>query len=273
MRKYFLIPALVQILFVSCERVIEIDLKSSSPSIVAEARLFMDSVLNVKLTYSSDYYSATVPEIIDDAVIKFNDGAVTEELLYTGNGNYRGSLIKGKEGGKYYLEIFHSGIVYCAGSEMPASADIVSIQYSISNSQSILNPEGRRVVTVSCEFLDDPYQKNFYMICFMSDGRMIEDRYFMISENNANGGSLTRSNDLINFSESMFYEGSEVEIRLYSMDEAVYKYFYQMDDILFWKRRVIPPVPYNPVSNFSNGALGYFAAWTYDSRIINLEDL
>lgn len=273
MRRYLLFQVIVQILFSSCERVIEIDLNSASPSIVAEARLFKDSVLHVTLTYTSDYYSADSPAIIDDAVIKLYDGELTEELEYKGNGNYLGKLIKGRAGGQYNLEILYSGIVYSAGSEMPESAVIASTQHIVSHAQSILNPEGRRIVTVSCEFFDDPSEKNFYMICFVADGRMIEDRYFMLSENDANGGSFTRSSNLISFSESIFYTGSEVEVRLYSMDEGVYNYFYQLDDILFWKRRVIPPVPYNPVSNFSNGALGFFAAWTYDSRLLRLEDM
>jgi hypothetical protein len=33
----------------------------------------------------------------------------------------------------------------------------------------------------------------------------------------------------------------------------------------------MPPTPYNPKSNISNGALGYFAAWSYDSEKILLE--
>jgi hypothetical protein len=69
----------------------------------------------------------------------------------------------------------------------------------------------------------------------------------------------------------MFYEGGEAEVQVFSLDESVYNYFLQLNDILYWKRRVMPPTPYNPKSNISNGALGYFAAWAYDSRKIMLE--
>jgi len=44
-----------------------------------------------------------------------------------------------------------------------------------------------------------------------------------------------------------------------------------LNDVLFWKRRFNPPATYNPVSNINNGALGYFAAWTYNSEKIILE--
>jgi hypothetical protein len=154
---------------------------------------------------------------------------------------------------------------------MPLSTQITSVRYSISNSQSILNPTGETVLTVNCQFQDDPATDNYYMIYYIADGRMIEDRYFMLTETSANGGTFTKSDNMISFSESIFYEGDDFEIRLFSIDESVYNYFYQLDDVLFWKRRVMPPVPYNPLSNISNGALGFFAAWTYDSREIIIE--
>lgn len=270
MRKYCIILSAILILLNSCENVIEINLNSASPAFVAEAKLFKDSVLHVFLTYTTDYFSLSKPGIIEDASIKISDGTVTEELIYLGKGNYRGSLITGREGVTYYLEIYHSGKTYNSYSKMPSFTGINATSFSISNSQSILNPDGKTVVTVTCVFNDDPYDNNFYMVCFMANGRMIEDRYFMLTESDANGGSFINTENIVSFSESMFYEGDEVEIQLYSMDESVYTYFYQLDDILFWKRRVIPPVPYNPESNINNGSLGFFAAWTFDSEKIFL---
>ena len=73
------------------------------------------------------------------------------------------------------------------------------------------------------------------------------------------------------FSESIFYEGGEIEIELFSIDEDIFNYFLQLSDILFWKNRVVPPTPYNPSSNISGGALGYFAAWSFDAKTILLE--
>jgi hypothetical protein len=69
----------------------------------------------------------------------------------------------------------------------------------------------------------------------------------------------------------MFYGGGEAEVQVFSIDESVYNYFLQLNDVLYWKRRLMPPTPYNPKSNISNGALGYFAAWSYDSEKILLE--
>ena len=93
----------------------------------------------------------------------------------------------------------------------------------------------------------------------------------MLTEDGSIGGSFEKRNDTIGFSESIFYEGGVVDVELLSVDHTIYSYFLQLNDILFWKRRVMPPTPYNPTSNFDNGALGYFAAWAIDKETIILE--
>lgn len=271
MGRYSLIILILMIFHSSCEKVIYIDLNSASPFFVSEAKLFKDSVTQVRLTYSTDYFSLSEPDIIEDAVIKVSNGVTSEELVYKGKGYYRGSLIIGKERGIYNLDISHEGKTYKSASTMPMSVEIASVSYNISNSQSILNPSGKTVLTVNCRFSDEPGEDNYYMIYFTANGRMIEERYFMLTEDNANGGSFSNTNNIISFSESIFYDGDEVEVWLFSMDDPVYNYFYQLDDILFWKRRFLPPTPYNPISNISNGASGFFAAWDYDSVKIKIE--
>ena len=147
---------------------------------------------------------------------------------------------------------------------MPGESEIRSAFYNKSDEVSILNPEGETVFTINCRFPDNPSEDNYYMICYREKGKLIEERFFMLTESSANGGSFENTGEMISFSESIFYEGGVVDVQLYSMDEPVYQYFKQLDDIIFWKRRYIPPVPYNPRSNLSNGALGYFAAMGYD---------
>ncbi len=154
---------------------------------------------------------------------------------------------------------------------MPVKTDIISVSYDKYEDQSTLNPLGETVFTIICEFSDNPDIDNFYMIKYLEDGKMIEKNYFMITERDAIGGSFNIENDIISFSESIFYDGGEVEVQVFSIDESVYNYFMQLNDILFWKRRIMPPTPYNPSSNINNGALGYFAALAYDSEIIILE--
>lgn len=265
------ILAALLILTAACEDVIDIDLKYAEPLLNIEAVIFKDSVCNVKLTMTADYFSAGEPEVVGDAVIKISNGNTSEFLDYSGNGLYKGSTITGTSGVTYSVEVQHKGATYTGTSTMPVESQIRSSHYSKSNEVSILNPEGEKVYTINCRFDDDPAVDNFYMICYRSRGTLIEQRFFMLTESSANGGSFEKTGDLISFSESIFFDGGIVDVQLYTMDEPVYQYFKQLDDILFWKRRYIPPVPYNPKSNLSNEALGYFAAMSYDSETLVLE--
>ena len=270
MAKHFLGVITILTILASCEEVIDVDLNSSDPAFVVEAIIYKDSVCHVHLTRTTSYFSKEEPVFIEDAKINISDGSSSEELTYTENGYFNGTNIVGTEGRNYEIEIMHDAMIYKAVSYMPLKPEIISVSFSKSDSPGILNPYGEMVFTIKSEFIDNPHINNFYMIRFISDGTMLE-KYYLLTEDITNSGSLEKSNDTLSFTESIFYDGGKVEVQLFSIDESVYNYFMQLNDILFWKRRVMPPAQYNPASNINNGALGYFAAWSYDSEKIILE--
>ena len=160
---------------------------------------------------------------------------------------------------------------------MPVKTEIISVSYSKNNTQTIFNPDGKTMFSIACQFIDDPEIDNYYMVRYILDGEVLMGSYYVMTEQSAVNGTIEiynknrADNDTIRFSEWMFYEGGAGEVQVFSIDKSVYDYFVQLNDILFWKRRFNPPSPYNPSSNINNGALGYFAAWVYDSRKIRLE--
>lgn len=277
MNKYCLVALSLFVILTSCEEVIDVDLNSSNPAFVVEAIIYKDSLSLVRLTRTTRYFSLEEPELTEDARIKISDGNSSEELSYIGNGYYIGTAIIGTEDKVYKIEITYNGVIYEGISYMPLKTDIISVSYSKSESQSIFNPYGETIFSIQCEFIDNPDQNNFYMIRYILDGTVLKDSYYLVTEQNTSNGYINNSNinnadnDTLRFSEWMFYEGGEVEVQVFSIDESVYKFFLQLNDVLYWKRRVMPPAQYNPVSNINNGALGYFAAWSYDSETIILE--
>jgi hypothetical protein len=260
----------ILLIFASCEEVIKVDLNTSNPAFVVEAIIYKDSLCHVRLTKTTSYFSVEGPAVIEDAIVIIRDGSLSEELTYRGNGYYYGNNMIGTQEKTYEIEIMHKGIIYTGISYMPVKSLLTAVRFGKDDSQSPLNPNGKTVFTIICDFIDNPETDNYYMIKFVSDGSLLE-RYYLLTEISANSGEISCTNGIINFSESIFFEGGEVEVQLFSIDKSVYNYFMQLSDILFWKRRVMPPTPYNPKSNVDNGALGYFAAWSYDSWKIVLE--
>jgi hypothetical protein len=271
MIRNLLLTVLCLLLLISCEQVVKIDLNASDPALVVDANITKDSVSQVRLTRTISYFSQENPVFVGDAKIVLNNGTVSEDLVYHGNGYYRGTSIHGEEDKIYRIEVTDNGITYSGTSQMPFKSKITDVYYSKSASTGVLNPEGKTVFTITVAFDDNPVKANYYMILFLSNDSLLE-RYYLLTETKSNSGTvgINYAGD-ISFTESIFYDGGEVKVQLYAVDEAVYNYFLQLSDILFWKRRIIPPTPYNPESNLSNGALGYFAAWTLDSKNILLE--
>lgn len=256
--KYFV---LIQLVFTSCEEVIEVDLNEANPAFVAEGVICIDSVCWVRLSYTGNYFSTEEPEFIDDAIISLTDGQTTEELAYKGQGMYKSLQITGKENTLYEITILHNEKNYSASSYLQGMTEIVSLSGSKSTTQSIFNPDGDTIYTISVAFTDHAEEDNYYMIRFLSEGKMLGDSYYLATETTAVNGSIVSSGGgILNFSESFFRIGGNVQVQVLILDKPVYDYFMQLNDILFWKRRFMPPVPYNPESNWSNSALGYFSA-------------
>jgi len=277
MKQYYLSILIIIFIITSCEEIIDLNLNSSGPGFVVEAVIYKDSISHVRLTRTANYFSPEEPVLIEDATIRISDGYSTELLTYTGNGYYSGETITGVERSNYRIEIMHDGELYEGISFMPNKTDIIKLFYSKSDAQSLFNPRGEMTFTIKCDFFDDPTIDNFYMVRYILDGSVLKGSYYLLTEDNAVNGSITKYNlntsdvDTIRFSELIFYQGGEAEVQVFSIEESVYNYFLQLNDILFWKRRLMPPASYNPESNIINGALGYFAAWAYDSETIILD--
>lgn len=267
-----LLLILIPLLLSACEEVIEVDLNTANPVLVVEGVIAHHSFARVRLTHTRSYFSLEEVEVVPDAVLRISDGQQTEYLSYVGNGNYAGDSIRGREGMSYVLEIYYGGKWYRGQSTMPGKAQILSLWYSKSKETSIFNPLGETVFTISLSFREDPEVDNYFMVRFIRDGELLEQRYFMITETTHNGGGLGRTEDQsMVFSESIFCDEGQATVELYSLDEQLYNYFMQVDDIMFWKRRAMPPAFYNPESNIDGGALGFFASWGWDGRLIVLE--
>ncbi len=266
-----LIIITVLVIITSCEKVVEIDLNKAENQLVIEAIISKDSVCILSLTKTSTYYSQIEPDYVEDAEVSVSDGASSELLSYTEKGIYRGNTVIGTPDKLYSISISLNGEEYAATSYLSASTVISNVDFSISEEQSQLNPFGDRVVSINCTFNDNINEDNYYLIRFSEEDGSLIERYYLLTESESNSGTLEYNNGIIRFSESIFYEGNYIEVQVFSVDENIYNYFLQLTDILFWKRRIMPPTPYNPESNLSNGALGYFAAWSFDSEILILE--
>jgi hypothetical protein len=121
-------------------------------------------------------------------------------------------------------------------------------------------------------FNDPPEPGNYYRINLrisrpLPPDSVTGERYHLFSDKLTNGNEVTirmRTGRSI-------VTGDTVFVELLSIDKAAYDYYRTLNNILSSDRAPTSLAPANPNTNLSNGSLGYFAAFTVDSRSIVLK--
>lgn len=238
-------------LFGSCEKIIDLKLDNSDPLVVIDGGL-NDQNENQELRISKTYNFTESN--------KFNGVSGAVVILTRPNGSkvnynevspgiYRTVKMRGVPGNKYILSVTIEGKTYTASSIMPVRVNLDSLsfkQFNIFSSQSTY---------VAVNFSDPPNIANQYRYILKTNGNVKAD---MVNEDRFNNGNKV--------SDAIFYElddlssGETIDVEFQCIDKQVYRYFYSLGQN---SGAGGPPVaPANPPSNFDNGALGVFNAYT-----------
>jgi hypothetical protein len=261
MNKLIILSLLTLLLLFGCEKVIDVDLNEANPVVVIEGNLCLSKgAVDVKISKTGSYFGNEPLQNVTDAnvFLEHHTGkriAINE----TGPGEYNKKGILVQAGNEYKLFAEVEDVTYSAASTLNPPVEIDSLSYDYYDDVSFFETGYRAVLF----FSDPPGKENYYRIKVYK-----------------NGSLQNKVNDLILFDDQgiegrfvevrlrgqVFNLGDTARIELISIDENVFDYF----SILREMARTNPgsPAPANPVSNFSNDALGYFSAWSHDSQTI-----
>jgi len=245
----------------SCEEVIEVDLNSASPVLVADGLIVKDSVSWIRLSYTTDYFNSTQPAWVSEARVVLHDDAGNSELLnYYGNGLYKGSGLKGKAGRNYEMSFTLKGSVYRASTML--YPPVVFYEMKFEKSAFKQPGEDKQLYTVNLKFSDDTDTENFYNIEFLVNGVPESESYTLITD------KYFATGDIMLFSPRWkFFENDDVvKVIITSLDEKEYTYLNQLNDLVSAGMGG-SSTPYNPVSNFGASVLGYFRAGSSVSHV------
>ena len=123
-----------------------------------------------------------------------------------------------------------------------------------------------QMLTVSFQNYKD--QPDNYMLKFIRNGEPYGSSYNIVTD------KYTATSDSLHYTSRMlsFYEGDEVEIAVFSIDEDTYGYYSQLNDELGGVNPMASSsTPYNPASNMGEEIVGYFAARSRTDTIFVLE--
>ena len=259
-----LLSFLLLVIFFSCERVIDVDLNEAKPVIVIEGNLsYTNGELEVKISKTGGYFGTSPVEKAENAVVYLKNVAGTRiDVAEVDPGLYKRRNFPAKHDMKYSLHVEFEGREYTAFSTLykPVKIDSVSYEYQ---------PDAR--------FFEGGYR----ILLYFSDPPGIDNYYrIRISKNSEPFNSVS---DIIVFDDSRidgkgiqlrlralsFEKGDTANVELLTIDKNAWLYFSTLRDMA--NANPGSPAPANPISNFTNGALGYFSAWSGNKKEIIIE--
>jgi hypothetical protein len=237
----------------SCEKVIDLKLKDAAPVLVIEGSVASrrDSQI-VKLSYSVPLGQTKASTAVSDAKVTITDMTTsrTHTLTYRSSGQYVAKNFVGRSGRTYLLKVLVQGKEYTASSTMPEQINIDSV--GITSSEFF----GKVQKSVKILFTDKPIEKNYYRYVLTINGTRSQNVFSY--DDSFTDGNVT-SRELFDFDLEL-KTGDVVEVEMQCVDAAIHRYWQGVDQNE--NRGGATTSPANPVSNISNGALGYFSANT-----------
>ncbi|MBK5719656.1 DUF4249 domain-containing protein [Dysgonomonas sp. Marseille-P4677] len=235
----------------SCEKIVDIDLRSIEPRLVIDASITEFSPCVVLLTKTQAFRDNGPSEKISGAVIELSDEDGYTEILKESRGNPGAytSLVQGVANKKYFLKVKVGDDVYEASATIP---EVIHIEeayiYEIkAGSGSWYSP--------SFIFQDPEGIANYYYTILYVNGNPMKSIY-LDSDEFRDG---LRIHKILFFNRSDNHDndletGDNIKIEFQSLDKGMYTYYKSLFS-------VAADGGTNPLTNFSRNVLGCFKAF------------
>lgn len=252
---------MVGLLTAACQKVVDLDLKSTDPRLTIEANLADDGhPCTVLLSQSVNYTETNTFPAVTGATITLSDNAGHSETLRATStaGQYQGSTVLGVPGRTYQLRVEVSGQAYVASSTLPSP--VVAFT-GLHTDNSGINSR----LTLVPDYQDPAGVANYYLFRQYRNGHLnktifIQNDEFTDGKANSRalmGGGMEDSTKLVS--------GDSMRVVMQNLDSGAYEYFRTLNQIL-QSNPLLSTTPANPQSNFSGNALGYFSVHSRRQR-------
>ncbi len=230
----------------SCEKVIQLNLNNSAPKVVIQGTVNdQPGPYFVKISRTVNFQDTNNYPPVTGANVVISDNAGQSELLTESEpGTYKTSGLKGIAGRTYNLSVKTGSETFQSVAYMPYPVKIDSISFAPS-------PFSGRLTTY-IRFDDPADTVNFYRFVYFVNN--VEKKgYYTMDDELFKGATIKyammgRGTDGVKL-----VVGDKVTVWSESIDKGVYDYFRTASN-----DNEQSASPANPVSNISNGALGYF---------------
>ena len=265
MRARYFLPVLLiaASLVTGCEKVIDTTITDAAPRYVIEGTLNNNGRCRVLISTTTALNAANDVKGISGAAVQLSDSSgILLKLKDRGAGVYDSPvLFKGTPGRTYRLQVTIDGAVFTASSKMPQPV----VFEDVTITQQVV--AGKTQYVSNAIYQDPEAVGNYYRFVQFVNERQYTD-IFVNSDNLANGRqvhySLLNPTTLETNNANLIQKGDTVRVEMQCIDAAVYKYWYSLNASASGSGMI--STPSNPVTNITGGALGYFSAYSSQSK-------
>ena len=251
MKRIIVLSVIASIICASCKKDIHLDLKSAAGLVVIEGNINSDpGPYYVVVSRTITFYDSNTLVPVTDAKLIMTDNAGNRDSLipFYYPGLYATQTMAGVVGRKYHLSVIVDGREYDASSTLnpPVQVDSAGIQVFAFGGKQFWSPY--------CRFRDPAGIANYYNAVLyvnnkkQSKANPINDQF----DNGLTAQEYISPDFFINLHDT-------VQVELDAIDQPMYNYWYTLNNSTLSN---LSAAPANPVSNFSNNALGYFSAYS-----------
>lgn len=239
----------------ACKKVIQVDLNSVTPQIVIEGEVTNGPApYYVRISRTVDFSTPNVFPTVTNAIVRLTDttNGISDSMVQINPGLYRSVEVGGVQHHTYMLQVTVDGKQYTAISTMPGLVHLDSVTFA----QNI-GFDNKLEINAVAGFQDPQGLGNYYQFTEDVNGRPVPD-IFVFEDRLSDGRFI--SYPLYNDS-AYLAPGDTLTLTMNCIDENIYNYFFTLMNVA-GNNNFQSATPTNPVSNISNGALGYFSAHT-----------
>jgi hypothetical protein len=253
----------LSIFLLSCEEVIELDLSDIENQIVIEGTVSnMSSGSEVRVSFATSAFKKSQPRPTSGAVVTLSDDVGNSEILRESqSGIYVSSRITGVPHRTYTLRVELDRRVYSGVSTMPLPMTFDSIHCTAPYG----NPQFPNPLALKYYITNTPGVDEY---CLIKAYHPNDTNVFwtVYSDEYSDGKQVALKGPT-------FYSAStNIMVDLISIDKATYEYFYSLRQLIGDDDVEVPDLlsinEYNPKSNLTNNALGYFSAQARRSYVL-----
>jgi|TARA_R110000737_G_scaffold225069_1_gene239904 hypothetical protein len=250
MNKNILLFAIFALIFTSCQKVIDLKLKSSETKYVLKGEVVAgDSTHYLSITTTIPFDQPNAFPGVSGAIVTLSDDlGNSTAMVDAGQGDYFAYNFLAVEGRTYTMTVVIEGETIESTCTMPFTVPLFG---AVALPSSFFGLEGNLIVP---GFQDPAEYVNYYRFrYFEKDSMDINDSGDIISDDGVSNGQINQQPFIGGY---FPLSGDTVIYRMYGIPESVYTFYFSKQT----NTNSGSGSPANPISNWSGDVLGYFTA-------------